>query len=78
MDDDKTVPRTIWTDTLLDMLGSAIKQQNEAESKKILREIKHKGYRKAHVLQYGRKHLEPGDAKRLERLVNTGSRKRAS
>ena len=78
MDEDKTVPRTIWTETLLDILGSAIKRQNDIESKKILREIRHKGYKKAQVLQFAHKHLERSEVARLERLINSMSRRRAN
>ena len=78
MTEDITVPRTIWTDTLLDMLGKAVREHNDNESKRILREIRHKGYQKADVLRFADKHLERAEAARLQKLISSISRRKAS
>ena len=62
---EQTTPRTLWTDTLLEMLVNAVRRENEAETRRLLREIRAKGVSKTDVLRYAGRHLDPTGAKRL-------------
>ncbi len=55
MSEDKTTPRTLWTQTLLDILESAIKQKKDKETLGVLKEFRAKGYGKAQILNYANK-----------------------
>lgn len=70
MSEDKTVTRTLWTDTLFDLLATAIKRNNETEAKKLLKEIRAKGYRRERMMQHMQKHLEAAQISQLKRLVS--------
>ncbi len=69
MDEDKTVPRAIWTETLLDMLDKAVRQQRDDKSREIIEEIRDRGYAKAEVLRLAQTNFQQPDADRLERLI---------
>ena len=71
MSEDKTTPRTLWTQTLLDMLESAIKQKRDKETLGVLKEFRAKGYGKAQILNYVNKHMAPEDAKHLKRMIDS-------
>ena len=51
MDEDKTVPRAILTEILLDTLDKAVRQHRDDKSHQITEEIRDRGYAKAEVLQ---------------------------
>ncbi len=71
MSENATIPRTIWTQTLLDLLESAVKQKKDKETLGVLKEFRAKGYGKAQILNYANKHMAPADAKHLKRMIDS-------
>lgn len=67
--EDQTSPRTLWTETLLDMLGDALARQREDDARRILREIKAKGYSKAEVLNYVAKNMNEAQNQQVGRMM---------
>lgn len=62
---EQTTPRTLWTDTLLEMLVAAVNRDNEAEIRRLLSEIRAKGLSRNDVLRYTGKRLSDTHSKRL-------------
>ncbi len=69
MSDDSTQPRTLWTETLLDLLRDAMQRQREEDVARLLREIRAKGVRKADVMRYARRNFEPDKVTQLDRMI---------
>lgn len=65
MIDDRRTPTIIWTETLLDVLVAAVARQKEEQSSRILRGIGVKGFKKAAVVEYANKRLDPNQVKHL-------------
>lgn len=65
----KQSPRAIWTETLLDMLDKAVRQQRDDKSREIIEEIRDRGYAKAEVLRLAQTNFRQPDADRVERLI---------
>lgn len=80
MVEDKTAPRTLWTETLLDMLVSAAERGRENETREILRDIRRKGYPKKFVVKYVATRLDSDKTRALVKTIETmpRGRKRAS
>jgi len=80
MDEDRTSPRTIWTQTLLDMLVAAVANRQDQDTVRMLREIKAKGLRKADVLAFAERKLDTNQVQRLETAIRAmgGRRKPAA
>ena len=71
MSDDKQRPRTLWTETLLDILVTAVERGKEKETRYILREISARGYRKAEVLEFANERLEAKKVQHLEAVIKS-------
>lgn len=80
MNEDRTSPRTIWTQTLLDLLVSAVASRQDQDALRVLREIKAKGLRKADVLAFAGRKLDSNQVQRLETVIRAmgGRRKPAA
>ena len=73
--DETTQLGTIWSNTLMDILCTAIKQGKEPEALGVLREMKQKRYSKDQIRKYATKNLEARDVATLERLLKAVDRK---
>jgi hypothetical protein len=76
MKEDRTSPKTIWTQTLLDLLVTAVANRQEQDTVRMLREIKAKGVRKADVLAFAQARLNEGQVQRLEGAIRSLGRRR--
>jgi hypothetical protein len=65
MGDENTVVRTLWTDTLLEMLVVALERRSEAEVAELLREIRRKRFTRESVTAYVEKRLGDAGRRRL-------------
>lgn len=71
MQQDQTTPRTIWTETLLDLLVTAVQRRQDTEALRILRELKSRGYRRAAVTSFCARHLDAAQLRELERVIES-------
>ncbi|MGE0484567.1 MAG: hypothetical protein AB7Q81_10540 [Gammaproteobacteria bacterium] len=78
MKDDKTTPRTVWTETLLEMLVAAVQRQQDTEALRILRDIKAKGYRKSAVIRFASRALNGPELGRLDKLIGVMGQRRSN
>ena len=68
--DDKTVAKTLWSETLIDMLIATLKaNKSDEQIKGLLRECKQKGFKASYLTGKVRKELGEGAAVRLKRLM---------
>ena len=65
--DDTTRLGTIWSQTLMDILCTAVRQNRDRETQDILREMRQKRYTKQEIRKYAAKNLEAGQVAFLER-----------
>ena len=69
-DDDKTVAKTLWSETLIDMLIATLKaNKSDEQIKGLLRECKQKGFKASYLTGKVRKELGEGAAIRLKKLM---------
>ncbi|MCB1748259.1 MAG: hypothetical protein H6977_12785 [Gammaproteobacteria bacterium] len=78
MQEDNTTPRTVWTETLLELLVAAVQRQQDTEALRILRDIKAKGYRKAAVIRFASRHLNGAEVGRLDKLITVMGKRRSN
>lgn len=65
-DDDKTIAKTLWSDTLIEILLIAVrKNSSDKEIKGILRELADKGFKKNYVIDKVRKEVDDAAARRI-------------
>ena len=69
--DETTQLGTIWSQTLLDILCVAVRQQKEDKAKGVLKEMKAKRYKKDQIRKYAAKHLQAAEVAFLERLLKS-------
>ncbi len=64
-------PKTLWSETMLEMLKYALKRnKGDKQIKEIARELKTKGYRTGYLIEEVRKELGESQASRLQRLIH--------
>lgn len=68
--DDKTMAKTLWSDTLVDILIAALKK-NAADDqiKGIIRELREKGFKKNYVIGKVTRELDENAARRVRILL---------
>jgi hypothetical protein len=69
--DETTRLGTIWSETLMDILCVAVRQQKENETRSVLKEMRAKRYRKDQIRKYAVKNLEPSEVAFLERALKS-------
>lgn len=70
MADDTTMPKTLWSETLLEMLTIALqKNRPDREILQLLMEIREKGFRASYVVDKITKDLGPEPVPRLKSLI---------
>jgi len=68
--DDKTVAKTLWSETLIDMLIASLKaNKSDAQIKELLKECKQKGFKASYLTEKARKELSDAAAVRIKRLM---------
>jgi len=68
--DDKTVAKTLWSETLIDMLIASLKaNKSDAQIKGLLKECKQKGFKASYLTEKVRKELSDTAAVRIKRLM---------
>ena len=68
--DDKTVTKTLWSETLIDMLIASLKaNKSDAQIKGLLKECKQKGFKTSYLTEKVRKELDDAAAVRIKRLM---------
>ena len=73
--DETTRLGTLWSQTLMDVLCIAVRQQKEEKAREVLKEMRVKRYRKDQIRKYAVKNLEPAEVVFLERLLKSLSGK---
>lgn len=69
-DNDKTVSKTLWSETLIEMLLMALrKNRPDAEIKGMIKELHDKGYKNNYILEKVNKELGDIIARRVRILV---------
>lgn len=69
---DQTLPKTLWSETLFDLLFDAVRRKkSDAEVKGILRDLKRRGYRADYVLSKIQRELGPDGLSRVNRFFKT-------
>ena len=70
MTDDKTIAKTLWSDTLIDMLVASLKaDKSDEQIKGLLKECKQKGFKASYLTGKVRKELDERAATRIKRLM---------
>lgn len=70
MTDDKTIAKTLWSDTLIDMLVASLKaDKSDDQIKGLLKECKEKGFKASYLTGKVRKELDERAASRIKRLM---------
>ena len=69
MSDDTTLQRTLWSDTLFELLVVAIDKKSDSQVLEILKEIKQKGYKKAQVMRFCEKRFDAAQMRRLKGII---------
>lgn len=68
--DDKTIAKTLWSDTLIDMLVASLKaDKSDEQIKGLLKECKEKGFKASYLTGKVRKELDDRAASRIKRLM---------
>ena len=68
--DDKTIAKTLWSDTLIDMLIASLKaDKSDDQIKGLLKECKEKGFKASYLTGKVRKELDERAASRIKRLM---------
>lgn len=69
-DDDKTVDKTLWSETLIDLLCAALKgNKSDDQIKGLLIECKQKGFKADYLTAKVRKELDETAASRIKKLM---------
>ena len=69
--DDKTTAKTIWSDTLIDLLLVTLKKNRpDDEVKKLLRELQQKGFKKDYLVDKVTRSIDENTGKRVRRLCS--------
>jgi len=70
MTDDKTIAKTLWSDTLIDMLVASLKaDKSDEQIKGLLKECKEKGFKASYLTGKIRKELDERAASRIKKLM---------
>ena len=68
--DDKTIAKTLWSDTLIDMLIASLRaDKSDEQIKGLLKECKEKGFKASYLTGKIRKELDERAASRIKRLM---------
>ena len=68
--DDKTIAKTLWSDTLVEILIVALKKNSgDKEIMGIIRELRDKGFKKSYVIGKVSKELDENAARRVRLLL---------
>ena len=68
--DDKTIAKTLWSDTLIDMLIASLKaNKSDEQIKGLLKECKEKGFKASYLTGKIRKELNDAAASRIKGLM---------
>ena len=68
--DDKTVAKTLWSDTLIDILLIALKKNSTDEQlKEIIRDLKAKGYKNDYLVDKAGREIDENASRRIRLLV---------
>jgi len=68
--DDKTIAKTLWSDTLVEILIAALKKNSgDKEIRGIIRELRDKGFKKNYVIGKVSKELDENAARRVRLLL---------
>jgi hypothetical protein len=68
--DDETIAKTLWSETIIDMLIATLKaNKSDAQIKGLLSECKQKGFKASYLTGKVRKELGEGAAIRLKKLM---------
>ena len=68
--DDKTIAKTLWSDTLIDMLIASLKaDKSDDQIKGLLKECKGKGFKASYLTGKVRKELDERAVTRIKRLM---------
>ncbi len=69
-EDDKTLAKTLWSETLIDMLCASLKaNKSDQQIKGLLLEYKQKGFKASYLTGKVRKELGDAAASRIKKLV---------
>lgn len=69
--DDKTVAKTLWSDTLIDIFLIALKKNSTDEQmKEIIRDLNAKGYKNDYLVDKAGRDIDEIAARRVRLLVN--------
>lgn len=69
-EDDTTVDKTLWSETLIEILCVALKKNNSDEQiKNMLAEIRAKGFKPSYVIRKVEKEIDASAAGRVQRLL---------
>jgi hypothetical protein len=67
---DKTITKTLWSETLIEILIEALKRnKGDAEIGQLLKEIRGKGFKRHYVIEKVEKSLDAAAASRIRRLM---------
>ena len=70
MTDDTTIAKTLWSDTLIDMLIASLKAgKSDEQIKGLLKECKEKGFKASYLTGKVRKELDERAVSRIKRLM---------
>lgn len=70
VEDDKTVAKTLWSETIIDMLCMALKaNKSDQQIKELLLECKQKGFKARYLTGKVRKEVDEAAAVRLKKLM---------
>jgi len=68
--DDKTIAKTLWSDTLIDMLVASLRaDKSDDQIKGLLKECKEKGFKASYLTGKVRKEIDERAAMRIKRLM---------
>ena len=69
-EDDKTIAKTLWSDTLIDMLITSLKAgKSDDQIKGLLKECKEKGFEADYLTGKVTKEIDAHAAMRIRRLI---------
>ena len=67
---DDTVSKTIWSETLIDLLLVALqKNAPDAKVKEVLKELSDKGYQAGYIIKKVTKELDDNAARRVRKIM---------
>ena len=70
-DDDKTIAKTIWSETLIDILLVALKKNSpDDEIIKLLKDLQRKGFKKFYLIDKVTKEVDEAAGRRVRRLFS--------